>query len=290
MSFGKDLSLEFKKLANGGHYGEVELFTKLQDALINLRSSKYGYEIDLIHGSRSQVQFVNNSTWVTGIAPGSTQQCELADMMFIVFSDAKKQIRLMYMQNKNGDTSSWSFSADLVQLHLLKDRREITSPALPACVFNDRRILADALLPSVASYGVFYKHNNDTEMAYYPASNLTPLHSTGIMNARVTRFNRPLFRNLRTISGYEESQGEEFLWDFGDRLIDMQIGTPILPGTAAYSELVRCLKDHSQSFRDTELYRQIMGDNPIEDDKQFRGDGLPFVCIINADEAAKVSQ
>ena len=100
MSFGKDLSLEFKKLANGGHYGEVELFTKLQDALINLRSSKYGYEIDLIHGSRSQVQFVNNSTWVTGIAPGSTQQCELADMMFIVFSDAKKQIRLMYMQNK----------------------------------------------------------------------------------------------------------------------------------------------------------------------------------------------
>lgn len=51
MSFGKDLTKEFRKLTRNGEFQEVELITKLQEAFINLANGKYHYAIDIIHGS-----------------------------------------------------------------------------------------------------------------------------------------------------------------------------------------------------------------------------------------------
>lgn len=165
MSFGSELSCEFQRLTGNVFYKEVDLFTKLQDALINLNNNKL--VVDIIHGHKSFVDFQYNSSSVTTIAAGSTVRRELSDMLFIVFSQKHgHQIRLMYMQNKKGETCE-RFKVDLVQLHLLKDRCTITSPKLPQCVFGSRNILKDALLPSVGSYGVFFKIKRITSLIWH---------------------------------------------------------------------------------------------------------------------------
>lgn len=95
-------------------------------------------------------------------------------MVFLVFNKRCKCIRLMYMQNKKGDSRT-KFKADMLQLCLLKNCCIITSSDLPACTSGDAYILQDAILPSVGSYGVFYNDNKVTDMAYYPASNVKPI-------------------------------------------------------------------------------------------------------------------
>ena len=165
MSFGSDLSQEFRKLTQNVKFDEVCLFTKLQDAFINLKSSNptYQYAIDIIHGHKSHVDFHFNSTWVSTTPYGTSVTRELADMMFVIYSHQQHQIRITYMQNKRGVSDS-KFRADLYQLHLLSQREHITSKDLPDCLFGDPDMLSHAILPSVGSYGVFYKYNKCVEM------------------------------------------------------------------------------------------------------------------------------
>lgn len=279
MYFGKDLSDEFHKLTKSGEYQEVELITKLQDAFINLANSNYHYALDIIHGNRSMVDFQYNANWATDIHMGVVCRCELSDMLFIVFSEADDQIRLMYMQNKKGKTSR-KFKADLGQLCLLKNRCEIISPRLPACAFGDRRILQDALLPSVGSYGVFYKDNNATDMAYYPATNISPITVIARKSDRIVQFNRTRFGQTENIGYYKESQGEKTLRDFADALIDMEIGTPIMRGDPTYDAVLSFLCDKIPRFRET---RFITEWDRVRHDVAPDYSGIPFACVINAD-------
>ena len=134
MSFGTDLSQEFRKLTQNVKFDEVCLFTKLQDAFINLKSSNptYQYAIDIIHGHKSHVDFHFNSTWVSTTPYGTSVTRELADMMFVIYSHQQHQIRVTYMQNKRGVSDS-KFRADLTKelyclepriFHKLKDIQE----------------------------------------------------------------------------------------------------------------------------------------------------------------------
>ena len=122
MSFGTDLSKEFHNLTNNVMLDEVCLFTKLQDAFINLKAnSKYHSAIDIIHGNKSLVEFKFNSSWASKITPGKSVIRELADMLFVIYSPQKSSLRITYMQNKRGITAN-KFKADLCQLHLLSKR------------------------------------------------------------------------------------------------------------------------------------------------------------------------
>ena len=95
MSFGKDLSNEFYKLTRNVKFDEVDLFTKLQDAFINLKSmNSYQYAIDIIHGAKSYVDFNFNSHWVSNIPFGASKTRELADMLFVVYSTYRNMIRI----------------------------------------------------------------------------------------------------------------------------------------------------------------------------------------------------
>ena len=153
MSFGTDLTKEFYKLTGKKFLDEICLFTKLQDAFINLKYLKYFHALDIIHGNKSKVEFKFNSNWVRSITPGTTKECELADMMFITYSPNQKNMRLCYMQNKKSSHNSNSrFNTNLFQLHLLSQREPITSTPLPACVFNDPYILSNA-------FCVFYENS-----------------------------------------------------------------------------------------------------------------------------------
>lgn len=286
MSFGSDLSNQFHMLAGQHFADEVVLFTKLQDAFINLSCGKYHYAIDIIHGSKSMVDFQYSTSWISSLMRGSIVTRELSDMMFIVFSSRKNQIRLMYMQNKKGQTRC-KFKAELLQLHLLKNRCEITSPTLPSCVFGDRRILPDALLPSVASYGIFYEENGVVDMAYYPAFNINLRTRSGKSSQRIAKFNPQKFGIIKTTGIYEESQGEANLTHFADALIRMRIGTPIQPGSCTYDSVVALLNEESSSFRRTDL---IQNTNLRIDNFDFPHEDLPLTYLINADIVQKVSE
>lgn len=286
MSFGSDLSNQFHMLVGQHFADEVVLFTKLQDAFINLSSGKYHYAIDIIHGATSMVGFQYNTSWISSLTRGSTVTRELSDMMFIVFSNRKNQIRLMYMQNKKGQTLC-KFKAELLQLHLLKNRCEITSPTLPSCVFGDRRILRDALLPSVASYGVFFEDNSTIDMAYYPASNINLSTKIGKCPQRIAKFNPQKFGVIKATGFYDESQGEADLTHFADALIRMEIGTPIQPGSKAYATIVGVLYEKSSSFRQTDL---IQNTNLQIDNFNLQYQDLPLTYIINADIVQNVSE
>ena len=283
MSFGSELSSEFQNYTNGIFYGEVQLFTKLQDALANMKyNSKFDRAIDIIHGSKSFVEFKHDAKYITNPLPGGIKTRELSDMLFVVFKtrgQAQREIRLMYMQNKKGDNST-KFTADLLQLHLLRERKEILSNPLPPCVFGNSEILSKAVLPSVGSYGIFYQENTGKiDMAYYPAKRIKLCNDTGGATRKVY-YDEQLFGKVEidAVSGYKESQGECTVEDFGNALVDMRIGTPILQANPAMRNLTQFLYLKSNVFRTAFQHLDI----PI-DQQTASSEHMPFICVINAD-------
>lgn len=263
------------------------LFAKLEDAFINLRStcsSKYHveYALDIIHGYKSFVDFEYNGTLVTSLIPPQVKKKELADMMFIVFSAKKRELRLSYMQNKKGSDTYLSYRADLLQLYLLRDRPEIVSPTLPTCVFGNPRILSDALLPSVGSYGVFYKDTacNKIEMGYSPASNIKPHSSIG-KEQRVVEYVGKL--GTTKVNGCMESQGEATLSDFGYALINMTVGTPIYTTTSWFRKVHSYLLKNSEAYSYADFPQPDINIPYEEIDPLYFQESSPTIIVINAD-------
>ena len=284
MSFGTDLSKEFHKLTQNVKFNEVCLFTKLQDAFINLRSINptYQYAIDIIHGHKSYVDFHFNSTWVSTTPYGKSVTRELADVMFVIYSHQKNQIRITYMQNKRG-ASDYKFIADLYQLHLLSHREHITSTKLPDCLFGDPGMLSHAILPSVGSYGVFYKYNKYVEMSYYPACLISPSSLTGKSVTRTAEYDTSNYRYTPIINGYIECQGTPTLSDFGDALISMQIGTPIYSGMTSHKELIMFLSNNVSGFMQ-EPWVEEYRDYNYGDNQDSWIPNVPVIYAINADK------
>lgn len=282
MSFGTDLSKEFHKLTNNIQLDEVCLFTKFQDAFINLKSSStYQYAIDIIHGNKSFVDFNFNSTWVSTFSFGKNVKRELSDMMFVIYSYSKNQIRITYMQNKKG-TADTKFRADLCQLHLLSQRERITSRKLPDCLFGDKDMLSNAVLPSVGSYGVFYRHNQNVEMSYYPACRIQPYKLSGTSVVRMAKYDPHNFGKITTTHGYDEHQGTRQISEFGDALVNMQIGTPIHSGMQAYKGIILFLSKYVSGIMQSPWFEEYINDTP--EAKQLSwSPSVPVIYAINAD-------
>ena len=285
MSFGKDLSTDFQRFTSGVFYPEEELFCKLQDAFLVLKHYylQYRYAIDIIHGRRNHVGFTYTGSTISSIRPGTTKTKEMADMMFVVLSKKSSEIRLTYLQNKKG-TSSTRFKADLLQLFLLKDRPIITSRPLPSCAFHDPGILQNAILPSVGSYGVFYEDGTDIEMSYFPAGNISPLRKAGKSVVRTVQTSKSNFGKIKIVSGFDESQGEETVEDFGDSLTAMKIGTPFskAKGDTMFSALISYFAEKSsivgQSFQP-----QDNNGSDIEGEQDDWLTGAAVTVIIDSD-------
>lgn len=285
MCFGDLLSAEFQKLTRNCFFKETDLFTKLQDSFINLAdTTTCKYKTEIIHGHKSLVDFVNISSFTTSVGKGTAVRRELADMLFIVFSRKQKgQIRLMYLQNKRG-LSSRKFYAELMQLHLLKDRCVLTSHELPTCTFGNKNILKSALLPSVGAYGIFYQEHKGSpiEMAYYPANNVEVLNKNRRSNTRMVRY-MSNFGQIDLINSFKESQGEKDLKSFGESLVQMKIGTPIPHGDIAYKQIIAFLIEKSEVFRNSGFINpEEYIDNPHEN-QYIEFGGVSVTCVINAD-------
>lgn len=286
MGFGTDLSTEFHRLTKGVFLPEEDLFCKLQDAFLVLKHHypKYRYAIDIIHGKKSLVDFSYTGSTVSSIPRGATKTKEMADMMFVVLGKNSREIRLTYLQNKKG-ASSTKFRADLLQLYLLKDRPHITSRPLPSCAFRDPDILRNAPLPSVGSYGVFYKHGTDVEMSYFPAGNIAPLRKTGKSITRSVRSDRANIGKIITISGFQESQGAATVHDFGESLIAMTIGTPFpnMDSNRAFSDIFAFLARKSPIVAGWPQAQQSISRSNMTDEQDGWLRGPAAAVVINSD-------
>lgn len=310
MSFGKDLQKTFHELTDGVFYYEDELITKLQDALYILGSTKYHGVAELIHGERSMISFqldphakypsseMTNPVDLTtervykdvaqGFFKKTDHNCELADIMFIVFDE--KELRLMYLQNKRTKKEpkidgELAFIADIEQLMLLTFRPEISTQKgkrFPECAFHGS-ILADALLPSIGSYGVFYQENGQIDMQYYPANRIY-YDKYSSSEKPTVRFNLKKenpkygFGEKREKDGYTESIGEKTLIDFGNELVNLHIGTPIRRKEDKHTlkQIVSFLKNRSRVFTQSDYFKQVPSDimDDMDHDQQ-ETDPLP---------------
>lgn len=246
MSFGNDLDQVFDKLTEGVLYHEEELTTKLQDSFAFLGEGKYKRIVRIIHGNRSFVRYSIGPRSVflpfspykpIPLSSERRFEVELGDMMFLVYN--KKQARLTILQNKRSNEAikkdgTIRFEADLNQLMLLAFRPMIkysTKDTFIERVFGES-LLNKALLPSVGSYGVFYKNEGKIEMQYYPANRIKYSPDTykkkqmvqfGPMNGE-PQFD---FYDSYSVMGFDEVIGTKSITEFGDNLVSMRIGTPV---------------------------------------------------------------
>ena len=246
MSFGSDLDQVFDRLTDGVLYHEEELTTKLQDSFAFLGEGKYKRIVRIIHGNRSFVRYSIGPRSVflpfspykpIPLSSERRFEVELGDMMFLVYN--KKQARLTILQNKRTNEAikkdgTIRFEADLNQLMLLSFRPMIkysTKDTFLERVFGES-LLNKALLPSVGSYGVFYKNEGKIEMQYYPANRIKYSPDTykkkqmvqfGPMNGE-SPFD---FYDSYSVLGFEEVVGTKSLSEFVDNLVSMRIGTPV---------------------------------------------------------------
>lgn len=225
MSFGSKLEQIFCSFTEGKKLNEIELFTKLEDSFVSLKNSCPEYEISIIHGRRSHVSFEVVGDYVR-CKKGTVVTRELADMMFIVVSPEKKEIRLLFLQNKVGHDLMYEnkFTADLLQLDLLKFRP----------TFNQNGISVDILqkaeLSSVGSYGIFYNESGQTykyNMAYSTAEKINPIKRNGEGTKRTVRIVGNWEATSFGRNGHIQLDSCCSLKSFADGILDMMIGTPI---------------------------------------------------------------
>ena len=280
MSFGEDLYNDFISLVNIND-DEIQLVRNLQNAFVLLSKTKYSYYVDVIHGYKSFVDFKNKSNFVSSISIGAQVTRELGDMMYIVYSNKRQELRISFMQNKkNLNEKNDYFSADLMQLHLLKDRLRILD-FLNWDPHPDNDVLLNARLPSVSSYGLFYKDKSNYNMSYFPADLIYPRKTTGKSIVRKVKYNGA-FSQIRTNNGVCETCGETNLIDFANSLVNMQIGTPI-----SYENITKdkfllfvCRKCRSISKYLSEYIYENGYDNNFEE-------RIPTVLFIDSDYCSK---
>ena len=149
-------------------------------------------------------------------------------------------------------------------------------------MFGNPEMLSKALLPSVGSYGVFYKDIIDIEMSYFPAVQIHPCREKGKSVIRMAEYDRNNFNKPSFINGYNEIQGTSNLKDFGDALVNMKIGTPITSGMVLFKELIIFLLDNVENLRQSPWFNEY-GYYLNANDKRSQHSHIPVTYAINID-------
>lgn len=230
MSFGSDLINEFYAETSkiSGKINEVELFRALNRAFINL--SKHGKaRCEEIHGQKSVVAFdeIPGNPFFYVTDRNKIVRCELADLLIVTATN--KELRVCCLQNKyekkKTKMSIWdSFQVDMRQFYLLNKRPNYTKNG------ENQTLLANAICPSVASYGVFYQDGKNYNMNYHSAKVLKELTSGACGRRRgvIIKDGEPqrCIYSMPSGKDVDECQYERGIDKFGDSLENMLIGTP----------------------------------------------------------------
>lgn len=215
------LEKEFKTLTKGLPPDEISLFQQLTFAFERLSKD---FTIDVLHGSKHQVEFQSGQPWAH---KSKLARCELCDLMIVAFRTNPFNARLTFLQNKSERISGQlplTFEADMFQWELLASRPEIQG----VNSFNPpKNLLKDALLSSVGTFGVFYQDtNNDFNMTYSTADILGPIRIGTSKKRRL--YYKGTRGQIRAVSGYNEITSCSTLADFAHQLSQLRIGTPII--------------------------------------------------------------
>lgn len=218
--FPLQLESEFKILTKGQPPDEITLFQNLRCAFERLSRD---FTIDVLHGNSHQVAFQSVFPWAPTSKPA---RCELCDLMIVTYRTNPFRIRLTFLQNKSDKTIGnlpLTFYADMLQWELLSEKPLVNgvSPFNPP-----NNLLSEALLPSVGTFGIFYRDtNSDYNMAYAIANVLGPLKN-GKSQKRKLKY-RGKRGQIRNVNGYDEITSTSSLAEFGHHLARLRIGTPI---------------------------------------------------------------
>lgn len=216
---------------------EVDFFEPFMDAL---RSLGHTFA-EKIHG-RHIVEFDGNNTGKQDC------RCELADIAILCYSNEKKTLRLTFNQVKLAKHSfslvepPFFFLANKKQWQLLSGRYKF-SPYQNRKTFNGD-ILKDALLPSIGSFGVFYKDDlHCYEFKYFIADLLTPEPT---LKSCLLSFNGKIGRVRSNKTGFQEIEGTSNLDCFFCALKNGLIGSPImelLGNSGFYNSLMDAIEE-----------------------------------------------
>jgi hypothetical protein len=145
--------------------------------------SRYFY-LEEYHGQVSQVQFTppsqSNYNWAR-----SSPQCELADLLIVAFrggGDSSIRLTLLQAKSERNERSPtlgsrpW-FKGNMEQWDLLSRRPPIQGAH--STFSPPRGLLRDAILPSVGSFGFFYRDSpqDDYHLYYNRAESLQPTYN-----------------------------------------------------------------------------------------------------------------
>lgn len=237
MSFGDDLAFYFnKEQTHCVNKNEVPLFRCFEVGFCKAaKKNKKIYYIDELHGSKGRVGYVNDIKLnnLSGVAVAKKSNCEMSDLVFIIYSKSKKECRLTYMQNKLEKKMMTNiketFHVDTQQLGLLKGKPVIKKASKRKTLpnFVSPRILIDAKLNSVGSYGVFYEDTTDKYEMFYCSADIMEYLTRPVRKStrKEVSWNNTL--KEEKIDGYAELKFARTIKKFGDELVNLKIGTPL---------------------------------------------------------------
>lgn len=231
--FGNSLKQEFIKLSTGVGLYEVPLFQCLQKAIL---ATAPRYRVEEFHGNRAQVVFPACPPWTKPKA-----RCELSDLCIvwfrckphplarITFLQAKRSLRRHSLCHPCSGGMNESFYGNSTQWYLLNKRPTLSGYSSN---FNPpNALLKNALLPSVATFGIFYEVASNHYDFFYASADVvdstTPKHP-GCVRLKVSS---PVHQT--NIHGFDEQKHACCLQIFGAALYDGYIGTPIHWGQVA---------------------------------------------------------
>ncbi len=215
---------------------EIPLFDALMDVLPAMGAHPR-VDVERYHGYNSQVTFQASPA-----LGGNERQCELSDLKILTYRvTPPKLMRLTFLQAKferkkvlgmdGPGPRLTQAEANAVQWDLLHHRHELTG--FPGNIRPPAKILADARLSSVGSFGFFHQPPGQCyDMAYVSAACICPLNPLS-PNAgnRAMEFPRQTTRSRAGSSGHLETKIAGDLEIFGDHVADLTVGTPIIPSS-----------------------------------------------------------
>jgi hypothetical protein len=213
-SFDTNFTNETRGLKN-----EVALFQAMTRTFSKLGNRIFDVAVKELHGRKGIVSYRSKEL----LAP-ATARCELCDLMIITYSNIKKEIRLTCFQakyeRKPKHQDPRQFTIDHVQWNLLAKRPDIISGTKKNT--PPPSLLSAALLPSVGSYGFFYRNKSDPEKfeIFYTVADL--LRPKTLSKAQ---YNRGY--GVNTFAGFTERNATETSKDFARALYSLEIGTPV---------------------------------------------------------------
>lgn len=218
MTFGMRLQDNFQSNAKE-RMCEVELFKCLIDSFKNTHGKNKVYNF---HGKTHQVRFNSKG--------GDVLERELCDLAIISYSVIKRDVRITFLQNKKqlDYLKTRTFSVDIGQLDLLSNRPDIFKVNNS---FNPHtKLLSEALLASIGTYGVFYSERSKVHMYYSIAELLekvTPNAKGKNLKVKSKAINNCVRLVFTNYGLFDELEACETISDFGEGLLQMKIGSPM---------------------------------------------------------------